>query len=120
MENDNKSKDKFRKAKLLYGQEIDDSLLSLYFEIVEQRVKNYCNISTIPTELELIIVEIVVGYCNAKFSESGGNSKDVQSIKRGDTTISYGKTETVKDISISDFVFNYKTQLNKFRKVKLV
>ena len=80
-----------------------DELLSLYLDMTKQKIFNYCSITEIPLEMELIVVEMVVREFKLK------DSQNVQSIKRGDTQISYSESGSV------DIFDSYKSQLDKFR-----
>jgi len=81
-----------------------DELLSLYLDIVKQKVLNYCNREDIPSELELIVVEMTV----KQFKSKGG--RIVQSVKRGDTQTNYAS-----DSESGDLLTNYQAQLDKFK-----
>lgn len=114
--------DKIAQAKLLIKDKmIDDNLLSFYFEIIEQKVKNFCHREDIPDGLRLIIIEMVANYANLKYTEySALNSfESVQNVKRGDTQITYGNTLKLdtSELSIKDFVLSYKPQLYNYRKL---
>lgn len=117
--------DKFQKAKLLIGgQAIDDNLLVFYFDVIEQRVMNFCHIPLIPPALEHIIIQMVVGYWELMHPPEGAVTagKEITSIKRGDTTITYGAGgSTAKGgaslASIDAFVSGYYQQLYPFRRL---
>ncbi|NLY09370.1 MAG: hypothetical protein GXZ11_05665 [Tissierellia bacterium] len=107
---------KLQKAKLLLkGQEVSDDLLNFYFELIEQKVKNYCHRDDIPEGLELIIIEMVASYALKTINE-GQNGK-IQSIKRGDTQITYGGPSGSTTTTIDDVIRDYKRQLFNFRKL---
>lgn len=102
-----------------------DELLSLYLDIVKQKVLNYCNREDIPTGLELIVVEITADEFRAKTKkaavESGSEVGVVDSIKRGDTQINYSSTSSSSNYNKltrgggADFIANYQIQLDRFK-----
>lgn len=81
-----------------------DELLSLYLDIVKQKVLNYCNRDDIPTELELVVVEMTA----KQFKSRGG--RVVQSVKRGDTQTNYASESEGENL-----LTNYQVQLDKFK-----
>lgn len=112
-----------------------DELLSLYLEIVKQKVLNYCNREDIPSGLELIIVEITASEFRTKTNqaavESGLKAGAIDSIKRGGAQINYSSTSSSSNYNKltggggADFVANYQIQLDRFkvgveRKVKFI
>lgn len=106
---------------LIKDKKIEDNLLSFYFEVIEQKVKNFCHRDDIPDGLRLIIIEMVANYVNLKNTEfnTSGGGESIQSVKRGDTTITYGgelKLNT-SELAIHDFVLSYKPQLYNYRKL---
>lgn len=113
---------KIEQAKILIKDKtIDDNLLSFYFDLIERKVKNFCHREDIPDGLRLIIIEMVASYVNLKHTESSisNSSESVQSVKRGDTQITYGsalKLDT-SELSIQDFILSYKPQLYNYRKL---
>jgi len=70
-----------------------------------QAVLDYCRIPRLPVQLEGFVKSLVIR--EFKF-ENGGN---VDSIKRGDTTVSYGGT-----IGIENFTSKDKSRLNAYRR----
>lgn len=81
---------------------LQDDVINTLIEIVQQRIQNYCSISVMPTELENVVVDIVVN----RLSKENG----VKSVKTGDTTITYTD-------DIGSELDPYKSDLNRFRKV---
>lgn len=109
---------------LIRTQDLSDDLIEFYWDIIAQKVMNFCHIKEIPDELELIIIEMVANYANLKFAaaEGDGSAGPVESIKRGDTQISYGQRPSAADadLSIGQFITDYKAQLYPFRKLVVI
>lgn len=85
-----------------------DELLSFYINLVEDEIKNYCNIDSIPKGLENLKIRMVIDVYNREFN-------NVSSIKRGDTQIVYINTNNIIDKS---FVKDYYLQLNQFKRLR--
>lgn len=107
------------KLKALLGISEDDESkdLSLEFtlENTEEIIKNYCNIDTIPTELNNTLLRMAIDlYRNESLGEEELPLGSISSITEGDTTVSY------KNIN-SDFkdtvLKNYEKQLKRYRKL---
>ncbi|OHW62174.1 phage gp6-like head-tail connector protein [Andreesenia angusta] len=104
-----------------------DELLSLYLDIVKQKVLNYCNREDIPSGLELIIVEITADEFRAKTRknaiESGEETGAVSSIKRGGMQINYESSSSESNYNKltgggAEFIANYQIQLDRFKVTK--
>ena len=104
---------------LTSGNAGDEATLSLVLDILIEKIKAYCNIFDIPTELELIIVEMMADY--SKSLATGGqdtvNMGEIKAITRGKTRIEYNVGTTTKKVSVGDLIDKYKKQLKRFRKV---
>lgn len=117
--------DKFIKANLLIGdREINTDLLTFYFDMIEQRVMSFCHIPEIPPALEHIIIQMVVAFWELKHPADGdiAAGKEITSIKRGDTTITYGAESASRSgggsvDGIDAFVNSYYKQLYPFRRL---
>jgi len=108
------------KLKILTSRDVEDeATLSLVLDILIEKIKAYCNRSDIPTELELIIVEMMADY--SKSLSTGGqdtaNTGEIKAITRGKTRIEYNVGTTTKIVSVGDLLDKYKKQLKRFRKV---
>ncbi len=84
-----------------------DRILILMIEDTTTAILNYCNITKLPKQLEYVVREIVV----TKFKSENGDY-NIQSIKRGDTQITYTNT-----IDINSFNTKHINALNRFRKI---
>lgn len=106
-----------------------DQILNYLKETITQRVKNYCNLEEVPKELEFILVEMISAIYKNKYATENISSitptVSVGAIKSetiGDYSVTYA-TSTDKTTSsnntVDDVLNDYKSQLNKFRKLKL-
>lgn len=97
---------------------------------VEQVIKNYCNIDEVPEALNYTWANMAVDLIkyNYESNNSGGevaaDAADVSSIKVGDTQIQLGggsnsraKVLNSHRPNLDQIVMNYKSQLNKFRRM---
>ena len=97
-----------------------DEALSIHIEEVGQAIKTYCNRKDIPTELRFVYANMVVDLIKGEEKKVSPNDhKAITGIKEGDVQISFGGTNSTKSEMVTeDLLFNYKVQLNKFRKVR--
>ncbi|RKD22553.1 hypothetical protein BEP19_09840 [Ammoniphilus oxalaticus] len=102
-------------------KDVSEDELSLLIAEVEQVVKNYCNIRSIPEELNFTVANMVVDLYN-KQNESDGESAplgSVISIKEGDATVQFGaQRKELSQFSMESILYSYKEQLNIFRKIR--
>lgn len=133
-------KNKRERARYLLNDEVEkattDEALDFNFDLIESEVLSYCNRLDFPPGLMLIVIKMVAEYTQMEYYRAK-NIEDkarpenqtagaISSIKRGDTTISYGDNAKVYDfgtpmnayIAVNDFVGNYTDQIRKYRKVR--
>ncbi len=87
---------------------------------VAQAIKNYCNRNDIPKELEFVHANMVIDLISFK---ENSNSEDgnliVKSITEGDTQVTLENNKASLSESLTqNILFNYTSQLNKFRKLR--
>lgn len=107
------------KLKTLVGAIENEGTISLVLDILIQKIKNYCNREDIPTELELVIVEMMSEY-HKVLSSSGQdtqNTGEIKAITRGNTRIEYNVGTSTKITSVDDLIGKYKKHLIRFKKV---
>ena len=92
---DESGKDEFDflgKVKMLFGKsDLNDELLQMYIDLTRQSILNYCNINTLPSELNYILCMMVVDTINEK-NVSRGTSKvvgNVSSVSEDGRTVSF-------------------------------
>lgn len=108
-----------RLKKLLgFSREDDskDTVLEFILEDVEETVKNYCNISVIPKELNNTILRMAIDmYKNESLGSEDIALGSISSISEGDTSVSYRSSASeFKESLLKD----YKSQLNRYRKIR--
>ena len=115
--------------------ESDASLSPLSLELaiaeVEQAIKNYCSISSVPDALHFTWANMAVDLLRYELASSEGPNEDeeidvgsVSSIRMGDTTInlgsangSYGRAINSHKVNLDEIVMNHREQLHKFRRM---
>ena len=92
---DESGKDEFDflgKVKMLLGKsDLNDEFLQMYIDLTKQSILNYCNINTLPSELNYILCMMVVDTINEK-NVSRGTSKvvgNVSSVSEDGRTVSF-------------------------------
>ena len=115
---------------------ISDEMCILAVDEVEQVIKNYCSIESVPEELKYTWANMAVDSAKYQFASTNNDTSklddisvgDVSSIKVGDTNISFATngngatTERERALkshnsNLDNIVMNYKEQLNKFRRM---
>lgn len=106
--------------------------LELAIAEVEQAIKNYCSISSVPDALCFTWANMAVDLLQYELASSEGPNEDeevdmngVSSIRMGDTTInlgggansSYGRAINSHKANLDDIVMNHREQLHKFRRM---
>lgn len=97
----------------------DDDLLLGIMEI-GQFIMSYCNLTVIPNDLMFVHANMVIDFYEIqRKSESDEDTQTVSSVKEGDVTVQFGTAKTALREGITEsLLFNYKDQLNKFRKLR--
>lgn len=131
--------DKKEKARFLLRDEVNeatsDEILDFNFDLIEAEVLSYCNRLDFPTGLMLIVIKMVAEYTQANYYKTKSldeanspDSRQISSVTRGDTTISYGDKAKVTEygspsnlaLSPESFINDYKARIRQYRKVGLV
>lgn len=114
------------------GASISPLSLELAVAEVEQAIKNYCSISSVPDALHFTWANMAVDLLRYELASSEGPNEDeeinvggVSSIRMGDTTInlgggansSYGRAINSHKANLDDIVMNHREQLHKFRRM---
>lgn len=113
-------------------------LLDINIDEIEQTIKNYCNIDVIPKALTFTFVNMVCDLhtYNSQVLQDNKSSDEeldidvspsgINSVRVGNATISFGSGSDTNsrnralrshDVDLDQLVLNYKSQLNKFRKM---
>jgi hypothetical protein len=106
------------KLKKLLGISLDDKskdfLLEFILENVQETVKNYCNITEIPKELETFIQAKVISI----FRYENNDYKGLKSISEGDTKLDFDIENNSADTLTNSINDSDKKILRSFRKCK--
>ena len=92
---------------------IDDDRLSLYIDIVIQRILNYCNRAVLPEELKFTTAQMVIDMIVENQTSIGGDTR-ISSISEGDRSVNF---DIQGFIIQADEKISKKTELNKFKKL---
>ncbi|MHA6258350.1 phage head-tail connector protein [Sporosarcina sp. CAU 1771] len=108
------------KTKLSISDDTKDDELTAAIGEVGQAILNYCNREDIPIELKYVHANMVVDFIKGETRglDPEGNVA-VKSIKEGDVTVDFSSvTLSVGEKSTESLIFDYSSQLNKFRKLR--
>ncbi|MEA4972926.1 MAG: hypothetical protein VB119_07055 [Candidatus Metalachnospira sp.] len=102
--------------KLVGGQSTDSPFL---FEFTVDKAWNmicsYCNIDTVPDALETTLLSMCIDIYRTENYGSKEEKSSVKSISEGEASVSYASAYSSNPSS--EFLKDYKSQLNKYRKV---
>lgn len=106
------------KLKKLLGITDDSKEFILEFTInkVEDTIKNYCNITDIPIELNNTVLSMSMELYRIENFGNEEEESSIKSIQLGDTTTTF-ETKSNKDIS-KELLKDYKAQIDPFRKLR--
>lgn len=98
------------------------SMQSMALEEVEQFIKNYCNRSYLPPEMNFIWANMAFDLLNGAYlsadiisSSESIRPCEVSSFSAGDMSVSRGADTMAHKVNLDDLLFNYRDQLNRFR-----
>lgn len=108
-----------------YGAAMDEAALSFSLDKALNTVKSECNITTIPTTLEYVVIDIAAGeFLFAKKTFSPGDlgiEMTVRSIREGDVDISFdtsGGQDKLLDSLIAVLINGHRAELTAHRRMK--
>lgn len=102
----------------------DDAVLALYVAETGQAIKTFCNISSVPSELVFTHAEMTIDAISADqrrrlLNATGETPTSVKSVKEGDVQVTFeGTRPGLGEAEVENLLFNYKSQLLRFRKVR--
>ena len=111
------------------GDNSKDELLTMLINITKTKVLNYCNLESLPEELEFTVAEMVASL----FTSYGVSTEQVSTVAEG-VAVGKVKKESLGDYSVEydvsassakkavtpeTVLYDYVSQLNKFRKLRL-
>ena len=95
-----------------------DTVINYWLNATERYILNYCNLDTLPTELEYVLTEMTCLRINYNVNGVGTGSKNVSSVTDGSQSVSYSFAGQKSFNSDDDILNGYKSQLNRFRRLK--
>lgn len=114
-----------QKAKILLNlgsdSHPDDAALEIFIGSAKNKALNYCNRDDLTPAIESVVLDVAMHSFNEwQNNRNNGNTGDVNSIKRGDTEITYAKENynNITGAGGADFSKNHIKQLNTSKKLK--
>lgn len=112
------------KKRLALDSADKDDLIGTYLQEIGNRIKHYCNIRTIPAELNYVwasMVTYLVHYVQGTYEEKLQGHPS--SIKEGDTQVSLNQINKIISPAISNetidgIILNYKADLHRYRRMR--
>ncbi|GAC42281.1 phage head-tail connector protein [Paenibacillus popilliae] len=108
------------KSRLGLPDDNHKELVGTYIEEIGNRIKHYCNISSIPEALKFAWTSMVIDAIRVELpnideiaNTAGGGS----AVKIGDTQVGGEVSNTSKSV-IDSVVLNYRVDLNRYRKLR--
>lgn len=101
-----------------------DDVIQTYIDEIGNRIKHYCNISTIPADLNYIwasMVVYLVHYVQGSYDGDVGGAPS--SIKEGDTQTTFNQVNKIISPAVSNsiidgIIMNYKADLHRYRRMR--
>lgn len=108
------------KKKLPLSMDPEDSDIEIAAAEVGQSILTYCNRSDIPKDLAFVHINMVADYLKAEATANDPEAQSmVKSVKEGDVQVTFEATKPSKQrVMTEEILFNYTSQLNRFRKVR--
>lgn len=107
------------KLKLLLGikDESKTALLSFLIEKASDIICNYCNIEKVPKGLETMLLDMCIKMYRVKNLGQEESKMEVKSMTEGAVSVSFANAISENQNKAMDFLEDYRTQLNRYRKV---
>lgn len=104
---------------------VSDDLLQFILDSVEEIICNYCNAEALPEGLTHTAYRMAVDMYRAEqygasSMDGGAGSGPAQSVKTGDTTVTFRDAHAGKDYEawLTSVMHNYTAALNRYRRLK--
>lgn len=111
--------DKIDSIKTLLGSASPNEEVIMYWlQSTKQYILNYCNLNELPKELETILIEMTCLRIRYNTNGVGAGVKNIASVNDGSQSVSYALAGQRSFSSDDDLLNQYKTQLNRFRRLK--
>ena len=94
--------------------------LNFACDLVIEEICNYCNLPEVPDQLLNTAALMVRGLYNSAQLGADEMQPAVKGVSRGDTSYSFASVaeQMAQLVSSGDFLTDYRTQLNAFRKMR--
>lgn len=96
----------------------DDKVIEYWVASTKQFILNYCNLDKLPNELNPILIEMTCLRIRYNQNGIGTGVKNVSSVTDGSQSVGYTLAGQRSFTSDDDLLSQYKTQLNRFRRLK--
>ena len=96
----------------------DDEIIDYWIQSTSQYILNYCNLKELPIELHPILVEMTCLRIRYNTNGIGTGVKNIASVSDGSQSVNYALAGQRSFSSDDDLLNQYKTQLNRFRRLK--
>ena len=104
--------------KTILGITGKDELLQFVLDTVMDEVKNYCNITEIPSELDNIILRMAADVWRSEGYGNVSRPQTAASVSRGDVSVSFDGQSTAEIAGLKSILDDYRAQLAAFRKLR--
>lgn len=100
--------------------DVDDKLLGFTASLVEDSMKNYCHVESVPDGLNNVAAAMVVDALRQHQFGKSELEPEVKGVSRMDASFSFASAseQMQRVISNPGFTQNYKAQLNAYRKLR--
>lgn len=101
-------------------EDVSDALLTFILDSVTETICNYCHLDALPDGLTFTAYRMAADMYRAEnFGASGAGSGKAQSVKLGDTTVTFRDAASGKDYEayVSSTLHNYGASLNRYRRL---
>ena len=92
-------------------------LIEYWLNSTEQLIKNYCNIETLPPELDNVLIELTCLRIGNNSKGIGSGSAVATSMSDNGQSVSFGFKPNGISAEDQDLLSSYKQQLIKFRRL---
>jgi len=97
---------------LICGKDSYDKNIEFAYDYAESIIKNYCNVTEIPEELEKTLIDMACEMFRCCGYGEEGVGGVVKQLKEGDVSVSFGSADESSLLDIKKF----EKQLMKFRR----
>lgn len=105
--------------KTLLGQASPkEEVIEYWANSTKSYILNYCNLKELPEELVPILIEMTCLRIRYNNDGLGAGIKNISSVNDGSQSVSYALAGQRSFSSDDDLLNQYKTQLNRFRRLK--